>query len=183
LQQAAANHDDAELLRRMRNGDERSFEILYSRHQAWIYRFALRFSGSVEAAEDVVQEVFLALIRGVDRYDPAAGPLRSYLFGMARNLAHRAHPGPVLEPGENLPDMGEDPLDGLEQSERIEHLRQALGGLPAIYREVVVLCELEELSYEEAAKLLGCAVGTVRSRLHRARALLLARLGGLRCRA
>ena len=71
-----------------------------------------------------------------------------------------------------------DPLGNLVRNEEIESVRQAVLGLPLHYREVVVLCELEEMSYGEAAASLGCAVGTVRSRLHRARALLKRRLRG-----
>ncbi len=180
---AAAIHDDAHLLRRTREGDERAFSLLYDRYQGCIYRFALRLSGSEDLAEDVVQEVFLALIRGRQAFDPAAGPLKSYLFGMARNMVRRLVLEPPVEPDEDLQDLSEDPLDGLEQAESIAKVRRALLGLPAHYREAVVLCDLEEMSYEEAAAALECAVGTVRSRLHRARALLLARLSGLRCQA
>jgi RNA polymerase sigma-70 factor (ECF subfamily) len=68
------------------------------------------------------------------------------------------------------------PLDDLVQAETIELVRKAVLSLPAKYREVVVLCELQDVSYGEAAEVLGCAIGTVRSRLHRARALLLAKL-------
>jgi RNA polymerase sigma-70 factor (ECF subfamily) len=69
------------------------------------------------------------------------------------------------------------PLDDLARAETVELVRKAVLSLPAKYREVVVLCELQDVSYVEAAEILGCAIGTVRSRLHRARALLLAKLG------
>ena len=72
---------------------------------------------------------------------------------------------------------GDDALSGLVRSERIEALRRAVATLPLRYREVIVLCDLQELGYADAAAALGCAVGTVRSRLHRARALLAAKLG------
>jgi RNA polymerase sigma-70 factor (ECF subfamily) len=72
-----------------------------------------------------------------------------------------------------------DPLGELTRSERVEMLRRAVIALPVRYREVVVLCDLEELTYAEAADALGCAIGTVRSRLHRARTMLAARMAAL----
>ena len=75
-----------------------------------------------------------------------------------------------------MTDRTGDPLDELTRSELIEGVRQAVLALPQHYRETVVLCDLHELSYQETAAVLGCAVGTVRSRLHRARALLVERL-------
>ena len=73
-----------------------------------------------------------------------------------------------------------DPNDTIARAQRLDALRRALKGLPAAYREAVVLCDLHELSYADAAATLGCAVGTVRSRLHRGRALLAARLRSVR---
>jgi RNA polymerase sigma-70 factor (ECF subfamily) len=73
-----------------------------------------------------------------------------------------------------------DPLAGLLRAERIENLRRAVHALPVVYREAVVLCDLEEMSYGDAAAALGCPVGTVRSRLHRARAILAVRLAASR---
>jgi RNA polymerase sigma-70 factor (ECF subfamily) len=181
--------NDAALLRRVHAGEESAFELLYERHQGRIYRYVLRMSGSPEAAEDVVQEVFLAVIGGARGFDAAHGALASYLYGMARNLLFKqggAPPAGELEEDSAVVDT--DPLEGLAQAEQVERVRQALCGLPAHYREAVVLCDMEELSYAEVAEMLGVAVGTVRSRLHRARALLLDRLsqertGKERCRA
>lgn len=184
-----ARMDDAALLRRLHSGEESAFGALYQRHQGRIYRYALRMSGSPEAAEDAVQEVFLALIRGARGFDAAHGSLAGYLYGMARNLLFRAcGPAPAEELEETSAIVEEDPLEGLELARRVELVRQALAGLPAHYREAVVLCDLEELSYAEVAEVLGVAVGTVRSRLNRARALLSNRLHELRsekarCRA
>lgn len=141
-------------------------------------------SGSPEIADDVVQEVFLAVIRGERGFDPQAGSLGSYLYGMARNILFRQFSSP---PADELEDdalvTGSNPLEGLEQAEQVERVRLALASLPALYREVVVLCEMEELSYVEVAEMLGVAVGTVRSRLHRARAILVEKLSEERCRA
>jgi RNA polymerase sigma-70 factor (ECF subfamily) len=185
----AARMDDAALLARLHAGDGGAFDPLYQRHQGRIYRYALRMTGSPETAEDVVQEVFLALIRGARGFDAAHGSLAGYLYGMARNLLFRtAGPPPPDELDEASAVVDEDPLEGLDQARRVERVRQALAGLPAHYREAVVLCDLEELSYAEVAEMLGVAVGTVRSRLNRARAMLTERLSGMRsekerCRA
>ncbi len=169
---------EAALVDRMRRGDERAFDVLYSRHHAAVYRYALRMTGSPELADDTVQETFLALLRG-GGYNATLGPLRSYLFGTARNLLFRMWGEQARQEGvhPSHADDGPDQLQGLEAAEQFALLRRALASLPPRYREVVVLCELEELSYAEVAELLGCAVGTIRSRLSRAKALLAEKLG------
>jgi len=177
----AVTASDEELLSRMASGDERAFTALYRRRQPAVYRFALRMSGSETAAEEAVQEVFLALIRHRRRFDPCKGPLAAWLFGMARHavLRHLERERRHL-PLENSADPEPAAPDGLagnqERRWEIEAVRRAVMALPARSREVVVLSELHELSYQETAAALGCAVGTVRSRLHRARELLAAKL-------
>ncbi|WP_321473792.1 sigma-70 family RNA polymerase sigma factor [uncultured Paludibaculum sp.] len=176
--------NEASLLARLHAGEDLAFELLYERYQPRIYRYVLRMSSSRELADDIVQEVFLGLIRGARGYDAASGPLGSYLYGMARNLLFRhlgAKPMEELDEGSMVSEH--DPLDGLARSEQIERVRQALAAMPAHYREAVVLCDMEEMSYSAVAELLGVAVGTIRSRLHRARGLLLERLSQERCGA
>jgi len=178
--------NDSELLRLMLAGDEEAFALLYRRRQGGIYRFALQMSGSKSIAEDVTQEVFLFLMREGHVFDPAKGALSAFLFGVARNhVLRRLRVEHLLAP---LGDDSDDeatfsqpstdmcPLEDLTRAETIESVRKAVLSLPAKYREVVVLCELQDVSYGETAEILGCAIGTVRSRLHRARALLLAKL-------
>jgi RNA polymerase sigma-70 factor (ECF subfamily) len=176
---------DGELWLRARAGDEAAFITLYRRRQSGVYRFALRMSGSVAVAEDVTQEVFLALLRDADRYDITRSSLSSYLFGMTRNQVLRRIErdrsfAPLPEEGEAdeglLLSAGHNPLRDLTRQETIEAVRQAVLALPVHYREAVLLCDLHELSYQEAAVALACAVGTVRSRLHRGRALLVEKL-------
>jgi RNA polymerase sigma-70 factor (ECF subfamily) len=175
---------DDELLLRMRCGDEQAFVALYRRRQGGIYRFSLHMTGSAAFAEDVTQEVFLALICEDCGYDPERGTLSGYLFGIARKLSLRRletlRADITLDPeGDSAPvefSVIEDPVLDLTRKEGIEALRRAVQALPRRYREVVVLCDLEELDYTEAAAVLGCPIGTVRSRLHRARALLLEKL-------
>jgi RNA polymerase sigma-70 factor, ECF subfamily len=181
---------DCELLQRMMEGDEESFIQLYRRQQSSVYRFALQMSGSATIAEDVTQEVFMMLMREAANYDAGRGTVSAYLYGIARNFVLRriekerrfvsiieeTEDGEFQAP-ENFVAM-DDPLGDLTRSETIESVRQAVLALPARYREVVVLCDLHEMSYTEAASALDCAVGTVRSRLHRGRCLLAEKLRG-----
>lgn len=177
---------DNDLLRQMLAGDEEALAQLYCRRQASVYRFALQMSGSKSIAEDVTQEVFLFLMRQGHVFDPARGALSAFLLGVARNhVLRRLRVDHLLSP---LADDTEDdgagfqvatdlcPLEDLTRAETIENVRKAVLSLPPKYREVVVLCELQDVSYAETGEILGCAIGTVRSRLHRARALLLAKL-------
>ncbi len=179
---------DHDLLRRMMAGDEEAFTALYRRHQANIYRFALLMSGSATVADDVTQEVFLALMGGGQRYDSDRGPLTAFLYGIARNQVLRSRRRErACDPLEEETEEAEagivrslisqdDPLAEIVRGEIISAVRQAVLTLPARYRETVVLCDFQELSYAEAALALNCAVGTVSSRLNRARAMLAERL-------
>lgn len=171
-----------ELLRRSAEGDEEAFVALYRRFQGGIYRFAWRMSGSREAAEDVTQETFLVVVRGPNRYDESRGSFGAYLYGIARNLlikrAGRERPFVTLGDGQEALRSSVDPTEDLDRRQSAEAVRQAVLTLPEHYREVVVLAELQGLPYEDVAVALGCPVGTVRSRLHRARALLAQRLRG-----
>ena len=179
---------DSELLSRVRRGDEEAFLVVYRKLQPPIYRFAVNMTGSASVAEDIVQEVFLALIREDFGYLPERGSLSGYLFGIARKLVlrhlERSHTAAEQDPGKleasrlerSVPAACIDPVADLLEREGLEALRRAVLSLPRRYREVVVLCDLEEADYTVAASLLGCPVGTVRSRLHRARALLLEKL-------
>ena len=176
---------DDELLLRMQSGDEEAFLTLYRRRQAGLFRFALHMSGSMPVAEDVTQEVFLALLREDCGYAPDRGTLSGYLFGIARKLVlrhlDRGRLDVVLDTDSDdfaQPELAvlDDPLLDLTRREGIDALRRAVQALPRRYREVVVLCDLEEVDYADAAVALGCPIGTVRSRLHRARGLLLEKL-------
>lgn len=177
----SVDSSDRDLLRLMAAGDELAFTTLYRRYQGMLYRFALQMSGKTELAEEVTQEVFMWLMRESRQYNAERGPLLSYLYGVTRNyvLRHleRDEPDtvsiddPEHEPA-SLTSDGDDILGDITNRERIDLLRQAILRLPAPYREVVVLCDLHELDYAETAAILGCPVGTVRSRLHRARTLL-----------
>jgi RNA polymerase sigma-70 factor (ECF subfamily) len=179
------------LLRRAAKGDEEAFALLYRRHQGALYRFALRMTGSAWGAEEIVQDVFMTLIRAPQKYDPERGSVGGLLFGIARNrvmkhLERAPREVPLEERNEDGTGAGVvlkdtfTPAMWVEKRERMHQVRAAVLDLPAEFREAVVMCELEEMSYEEAAQMSGCPIGTIRSRLHRARALLLAKLEMLR---
>lgn len=178
---------DSELLQSMLAGEEEALAALYRRRQRGVYRFALQMCGSQAVAEDVTQEVFMVLIRDGHTFDSSRGSLNAFLLGIARNHVLRrlrrerfyvpiegALESNVTTNGASLATAG--PLDNLSRTETIESVRSAVLALPERYREVVVLCDLEEMSYVEAAKILDCAIGTIRSRLHRGRALLIEKL-------
>jgi RNA polymerase sigma-70 factor (ECF subfamily) len=171
---------DHELLARAGAGDAEAFAQLFRRRQGEVYRFALHMTDSRAIAEDVTQEVFLVVMADAARYDAARAPVAAWLCGIARNLVRRRlDRDRLLEPlAEDELELVEDSavtgdqLGDLTRAERIVALRQAVLTLPLRYREAIVLCDLQEKSYADAAAVLGCAIGTVRSRLHRARALL-----------
>ena len=178
---------DSELLQSMLAGEEEALTVLYRRRQGGIYRFALQMCGSQALAEDVTQEVFMVLIRDGQTFDPARGSLNGFLIGVARHLLLRRLQrerfyAPLEEGSDNEATAHNSilttggPLEDLSRTEAITSVRPAVLALPERYREVVVLCDLQEMSYVEAAEILSCAVGTVRSRLHRARALLIEKL-------
>ena len=166
---------DEDLYRLIKKGDRGALGELYERREPGLYRYALYASGSKAVAEEVAQEIFLRLIGPGIPYDETRGSLEAYLYGVARNLLRMRPPALGLEDAEE-PATNEDALRDLIDGQRTAALLAAVRELPAGYRDAVVLCDLEERSYEEAAQVMGCPVGTVRSRLHRARALLTAKL-------
>ena len=169
---------DGDLMRRTAAGDRDAFATVYRRHHAIVFRFARLMIGSADAAEDVVQEVFLGLMRGASRYDPTRSTLTTYLYGAARHQVRRRllRDRLFVSLDDSAPDRcGVNTIgtaDELSRQRDLRELRRAILALPARYREVVVLCDLQDVSYADAARAIGCAVGTVRSRLHRARQLL-----------
>ncbi len=189
-------------MRRLSTGDEGAFLEFYRRHQGGVYRYAVHMTGLPEAAADVVQETFLTLIRHAGKFDEEKGAPAAFLYGIARNHVRKfqkkesryvtlgdemgdgdwpgrtgdraSHKGNGRYPEKS----GETQtvLDGLEREETVQRLREAVLTLPLHYREPVTLCDLEGKSYVEVSSLLACPVGTVRSRLNRARSILLEKL-------
>jgi len=181
---------DEALVDLMREGDEDAFVSLYRRRQPDIHKFVFGMSNSRIITEDVMQEVFINLIRYANRFDPTRGSVRSFLYGIARNclLQHFERERPYVPYEEEIPGNGSstfqnalqpdmsNPLAELTTAEMLDDLRQAVLTLPVKYREAVVLCDLQEMDYLDAAAVMRCPVGTVRSRLHRGRELLLQKL-------
>jgi RNA polymerase sigma-70 factor (ECF subfamily) len=175
---------DEELLARIAAGDSAALGVLFGRRQQNVYRFALHLTGSPSLADDVTQDVFVTVIRDAGRFEPGRAPVPAWLCGIARNFVRRRlaldRGAASIEADEGLeaalPAPSPDPLDDLTSAEAVEALRRAVLSLPLRYREVIVLCDLQEVTYLDAATALGCPVGTVRSRLNRARALLTAKM-------
>jgi RNA polymerase sigma-70 factor (ECF subfamily) len=172
----------------MLGGDAKAFEALYDRRQGGIYRYALRMTGSQSFAEDVTQEVFLSLLQDHADYQQSKGTVKSYLYGMARHrLLRRLQRERTFVSLDTSDDAGAesfvdelgcdyDPFHELARGEVVGLVRQAVLSLPEHFREVIVLCYLQELSYADAAEIISCPIGTVRSRLARARGLLMGKL-------
>ena len=173
--------DDVSLTEALAGGDAEAARELYRRHCHPILRFALAMTDNRATAEDVVHDTFVELLQRPGNYDPERGSLRAFLYGIARHriaksVRSRAPDGGPDEdaagkPAELAASAG-TPEDQAERSQDIERLRAAISALPLLYREVIAWCDLEEVPYATVADILDCPIGTVRSRLHRARGLL-----------
>ena len=179
-----AEHTDEQLLQLALDGNEDAFTALYRRRQGPVYRFALHMSGSPQVAEEVTQDVFLFLLQRGRSFDPERGVVGAYLFGVARNYVRRAMEKSHTEAMMTTPAEDDDPelvtdfdpVGDIARRQTSAAVRKAVLSLPEHYREAVVLCDLQELSYADAAEALGCAIGTIRSRLHRAHEMLVRKL-------
>lgn len=187
------NCSDAVLLSRGLAGEELAFLALYERLKSGIFRYSFYMTGSRTAAEEVTQEVFMTLLKEGQNYCEARGEVGAFAFGIARNLVRRIErrerayePLPENdEPGgvaATLIDGRESLATQMQRHQVTSRVQAAIASLPDHYRQAVVLCDLCELSYEEAAQRLRCAIGTVRSRLNRAHHLLSQKLEPLRDR-
>jgi len=177
--------DPTELLRRCLAGDERAYRELIERYQRQVYSLALRMVRQAQDAEDITQETFIRMFRALDRYDPTR-PFEAWLFTIASRLSidhirrHRVKPISLVrtEPGSDEervidpvdPGLGPDVLTSHAEEER--RTQELIDSLPPHYRVVVVMRHQQDLSYEEIATALGLPLGTVKARIHRARALL-----------
>jgi RNA polymerase sigma-70 factor, ECF subfamily len=196
-QSKSRGHSDAEIAIRLREQDEESFLELYDRHGRTVYRFLVHMTGSAVLAEELTQEVFVAILDAMwagtmERFDPARGTLEGYLLGIARNLARgelrRSRRHLSLDGAPETPDgrrlletlagdsRAQDLLALVLAESELRALHRAILELPVHYREAIVLCGLAEKSYQEAAALLGVSEGTIASRMNRAKGLLAAKL-------
>jgi RNA polymerase sigma-70 factor, ECF subfamily len=181
---------EAQLLRRARDGDEDAFSELFSRHERAVFRYAAYMCGP-GSGDDIVQETFLAVLQQSSRHDAPTGTVRAYLMGIARHrVLKRSTARATRQEGESLegddgpaidvPDL--TALDRLLEAERVAAVRTAVQALPPVFREALVLCDLQQLPYAEAAEVLECPVGTVKSRVSRGRGLLAAALSAFQPR-
>lgn len=164
---------DRDLAELLVTGDREAFTAVYRAHSPGIFRFAYHMTGDQTKAAEITQEVFVWLIHNPGRYDPLRGALGAFLAGVARQCLRRQRRfefrwTPFAESASHATQIVTDPNRAID----LEALRKAIAILPPCYREAVVLYDLEGNSYEETAAILNCSVGTVRSRLHRARGLL-----------
>jgi RNA polymerase sigma-70 factor, ECF subfamily len=178
---------EPELLRLAVSGDEAAFAALYERLKSNVYRFALHMTGSASLAEDVTHDAFITLMEEGGKFDESKGQVLSFLLGIARNFVRRAYRSqaritPLVtenEQGEEVElvlESGHDTVADVLRGETVDLVREAVQSLPPHYREVVVLCDLCEMSYAEASAQLDCNLGTIRSRLNRAHNLLAKKL-------
>ena len=180
---------DAELVPRCRVGDESAWRELVGRHTRRVFGLAYRFTGRVDEAEDLTQEVFVKVYQTLGRYRESDGPFGGWLMAVARNHAidryrrrkqerlRRADDPRALE---TMPSRDEHPIVGLEREERTRLVHRGLRGLPPDLRLPLILCDLQGRPYEEIATELGIPLGTVKSRINRARLELAKRLLGRR---
>jgi RNA polymerase sigma-70 factor (ECF subfamily) len=176
---------DPDLLRKCREGDQAAWRDLVTEHGRKVFNLAYRFTGRVDEAEDVTQEIFVKVYRSLDRFRPAEGSFPAWLMTVARHHAidryrrRRDEPLPVGgNPAalEAVAATDDGPLQSLEREERKSFVHRGLRSLPPALREPLLLCDLEGLSHEEAAAALAVPVGTVKSRLNRGRLELAKRL-------
>ncbi len=178
---------EPQLLRLAVSGDEEAFAALYERFKSNVYRFALHMSGSASLAEDITQDSFITLVEQGGNFDESKGQVLSFLLGIARNFVRRAYRSQARnaplasenEEGEEVElvlESGHDTIADVLRGETIDLVHEAVQSLPPHYREVVVLCDLCEMSYAEASAQLDCNLGTIRSRLNRAHNLLAKKL-------
>jgi RNA polymerase sigma-70 factor (ECF subfamily) len=176
-----------DLLTRCRSGDEGAWRELVGLYTRKIFGLAYRFTGRVDEAEDLTQEIFIKVYKTLDRYREADGSFPAWLMAVSRNhaidhyrrrkqeLLRRTEDPEILE---TAPAREEHPVVGLERQERARLVHRGLRALPPDLRLPLILCDLQGLPYEEIASTLQVPLGTVKSRINRARLELAKRLKG-----
>ena len=170
--------DDLHAIERVLDGDVEAFRVLVERYQATLFRAIRRFLPTLADCEDIAQETFLAAFVHLGAYDPARASFSTWLLTIARNKCRNAlkrkRPIAMAAPPEPADCRGPDAA--MARQEAFRELDAALAALPFEQRTAFVLAELEGLSYEEIARIEGVRLGTVKSRVGRARQKLRARL-------
>ena len=179
------SESDTDLLDRCRRGDQAAWGDLVGRHTRKVFGLAYRFSGRVDEAEDLTQEIFVKVYQSLDSYRESEGAFQGWLMTVARHQAidhyrrrrgerlHRTDDPAILD---DMPAKDESPLRSLEREERVSLVHRGLRALPGDLREPLILFDLQGISYDEIATTLGIPLGTVKSRINRGRIELAKRL-------
>jgi RNA polymerase sigma-70 factor, ECF subfamily len=170
---------DAECVKRVQRGDTESFEILVRRHQNTTFNLIYRFLGDYEEATDTAQEVFLSAYKSIQQFRGDAN-FATWLYRIAFNhastrrksLSAKRQRQVALEDDTVLVDSGANPETSAEQKEIQQYVQQALNSLDGDDAQIILLRDLQDVSYHDIAQTLDVPVGTVKSRLHRARQAL-----------
>ena len=187
---------DQELVRKAQKGDRAALGVLYSRYRRKILNYLYRFTGNRATAEELTQETFLKVVRYIHRYRPT-GSVAGWIYKIARNLAMNAlrdrpkitevpldEPVPTQEGevsrAEVIPGNTPQPDEEVQRAETERRIQQSLLKISPVYREVVILCDIEGYPYKEASDILRCSINTIASRLARGRSQLGSLLGYLR---
>ena len=159
---------DEELMLEVRNGAGDTLGVLFDRYHAPLYNFYAKLTGDRTLSEDLVQEVFLRILKYRQSYQPGT-PFRAWIYQIARNARvdhyRKTAKHITYEPEMSPPVM---PKDAAQESEEAALLHRAMMQMPEEKREILILSRFQELKYEEIARLLGCELGTVKTRIHRA---------------
>ncbi|REJ79143.1 MAG: RNA polymerase sigma factor [Acidobacteria bacterium] len=177
---ADTNNNGAELVRRCRAGDGAAWEEIVQSYSRRIFNLAYRFTSSVEAAEDLTQEVFVRIHKTLDQYDPKQGNLSNWLMRLARNLIIDDYRHRQRNPQNSMADtvdkhsfhlraVGTSAQKQVERRELCNQVQQGIDKLPPDLRTCVILRDIEELTYREIVDLLAIPEGTVKSRINRGR--------------
>ena len=171
---------DADLIAAAQSGDRRASDELLVRYQERIYRFGLRMCGDEESAREVLQETMLAAFRNIPGFRGQAA-LSTWLYQIARSFCIKERRGkrPTVPIETDVPDRASSPDAQVHARQIGQALADAIRALPADQREVLVLRDVEGLSAQEAAEVVGIEVGALKSRLHRARMALRTQLAGV----
>lgn len=177
---AAAETNGVELVRRARAGDGAAWEEIVTNYSRRIFNLAYRFTSSVEAAEDLTQEVFIRIYRTLDQYDAKQGDLSNWLMRLARNLIIDDYRHRQRNPQNSMADavddhqyhlraVGTSAQKDIERKELASQVQEGIDKLPEDLRTCVILRDIEELSYQEIVDVLKIPEGTVKSRINRGR--------------
>jgi RNA polymerase sigma-70 factor (ECF subfamily) len=177
---AVSDTNGVELIRRARSGDGTAWEEIVSLFSRRIFNLAYRFTSSVEAAEDLTQEVFIRIYRTLDQYDPKQGDLANWLMRLARNLIIDDYRHRQRNPQNSMADavddhqyhlraVGTSAQKEIERKELANQVQEGIDKLPEDLRTCVILRDIEELSYQDIVDVLKIPEGTVKSRINRGR--------------